>query len=328
MKKLLLLQIIALAACSCELFALRGQKNAQRKSPAIAIKQAPILQRIAVARTTKSTPAKPIIQHLAAARAAVTPIAAKIAPIKPIIQRLAARITTPIATKQPVQNQQAKITTTPIPVLQQSSTSTKPWIYHQNNIEQLTLLPGLSWGQIRRQEGLNCGYHALKNLSLIMKDATNTPVNIQAQQNQLLNPNSPLRQSLIRLDPHVDFMQLWAPIIYHQRSRNNPHQACPINHLHGGEIETLLKNEFSRNFNDILVVDYVPLPSKHLQRINQFKQRQFDRLGIIWNEPGFNHWVGYLLYKINNQIKIYYFNSAGNSMPRTINTFFTQYLLQ
>ena len=267
-----------------------------------------------------------------------------------------------------------------IPVLQQDS-STR-FTRGTSNIEALKILdiPGLIWKHVREEESLNCGYHAFYNISMILQDLkSTTPSAMRAQQQQLLNPNSFLRQSLMNPSRYLDFLGTAIPQIYQLRESNilkalqsfdatfKTKTALPkssmelqkikqqmqekgkelescihgsqfyikTNNLQAGEIEALIRNEFSARFNNILTIDLDfnmlgmggmtlsgLLTDTNISRIDQFLNNTNDVIGVLYNEYDFHHWVGYLLYKINGEITTFCFNSIDQRTPTHIDQLF------
>ena len=53
-------------------------------------------------------------------------------------------------------------------------------------------------------------------------------------------------------------------------------------------------------------------------RVVRFKQSLNDMIGIIWNEDGFHHWVGYVARKEHGRVTIYVMNSIAGKEPQHI----------
>ncbi len=243
-----------------------------------------------------------------------------------------------------------------IPVLQQNSSI--PWTRGETDLEAndntVWDTPGLLWKHVRQQEGLNCGYHALKNISIILSEPPT--VNIQLELSQ---SNSALNQRLTSTLFFIDYIGSWAPMIYQYRKNlignelslvrpypnnfkgkgdflqradvrayiDSNHGNIKINHLGGNEVEQLIQLEFPSLQKNILVIEYDPivaithgqeaaLGKKNIRRLLAFKEADDDRIGVLWTEEGFNHWVGYVALKQQGNISIYYLNSIHRKDPQ------------
>lgn len=232
------------------------------------------------------------------------------------------------------------IVTKNVSVLQQNSSD--KW----GNLEGDTL-PGrlIQWNHVRQEEGTNCAYHALKNIRLVMDVATNPGLNLDKE---LSNPNSTLNQQLQDRRILLSDLALKVPDVYDYR-KDNISKALkkelhdgPISkedqtklpgdlrsrvngndghikteNLDGVEVEKLLEKEDPTLKNNTLVLEYIPglpasamLSEAYQRRLDQFKSRRNDQIGIVWNHNGFGHWIGYVAVKRDSEITLYDFNSV------------------
>lgn len=188
-----------------------------------------------------------------------------------------------------------------IPTLQQNSSA--PWTLRRTNLETsgnggIFDNPELLWKDARANDGTNCGYHALKNLAVVMS-AIST-LGDRFYQN-VMNQASILRQQLISLDYFLDYFGTWAPTIFQKRKQdilrglqskqlipleqtidmplnksflNTNRSKLPesirsfinmnegyikIENLIGSELELILRNEeFNAIKNNIIIIEYNP----------------------------------------------------------------------
>lgn len=230
-----------------------------------------------------------------------------------------------------------------IPVLQQDSS--KEWKYDgqllEANDQTVYGRPGLLWKHVRQQEGLNCAYHALKNISLILQDNSSS---LKELNDKLQNPNSSLSKDLLSPDTlikHIapavatihearkeavqkelrkqgiidNFKDLRPHLKYTQDYVDSNTGVIKINHLFGGEAERILQLEPKSLQRNILVVDgNLQNPMKQT-RLKEFQAATDGKLGILWTEPGFNHWVGFVAIKENGTVNIYSLNSISKLNP-------------
>jgi len=235
-----------------------------------------------------------------------------------------------------------------IHVQQQDSSS--PWHDLEQNDQTVFGTPGLLWKDVRMQEGLNCAYHALKNISVFLElNLTSNEINAQLQ-----DPASDMYGKLTKAGSFIHHIAPWAMAIHKHRQkiinqnlklkepypdnfkglRNNISEAfikeyidantgrIKINHLYANEAEIIIKDFFPTLQKNIVVFDEIEqmeLTNKgkqYLTRVQRFKEAHNDRLGILWTEQGFNHWVGYVALKENGKITLYYLNSMEGKEPQ------------
>lgn len=241
-----------------------------------------------------------------------------------------------------------------IHVLQQDSS--KEWILRgkplETNDNQIHDTPGLLWKDVRMQEGLNCGYHALKNISIILQET----FPIAKLNKELQNPSSEIRKSLMSRDFFLNYIGSWAGVIHGTRKLaivKNLHLAEPYpdnfkdqrtklghqflkdyvdintgriktNDLYANEVQQLINFEFPELTKNIVVFDDIDnlrstTPGKKtLQRLEDFKKANTDKIGIVYTEHGFNHWVGYVALKENGEVNLYCLNSISAMKPSNI----------
>ncbi len=249
--------------------------------------------------------------------------------------------------REPVAFEQIKV-----PVLQQDSAT--PWKTSEVDLEshEQTVLgtPRLLWKDVRMQDGNNCGYHALKNILIML----NSSLSAEQLNIQLQDPNSTINRQLTSLPDFVNYIGSWAQKIHNTRKQillknlglqepypdnfkelrsslgytfmkglvdsNTGH--VKINDLFANEVENLVENQSQTLQNNIVVLDGLSNLGKtkkgkeYLKRIQQFKEAKDGRLGILWTEPGFNHWVGYFAIKEDGKVTLYYLNSTNHANPR------------
>ncbi len=76
--------------------------------------------------------------------------------------------------------------------------------------------PGLTWRNVRKEEGTNCGYHALKNSTLMLESLHHSD---SATWHQLSDPSRELSRQLQSQDILIPHIATKAPTIYQQRKK-------------------------------------------------------------------------------------------------------------
>lgn len=194
-----------------------------------------------------------------------------------------------------------------VPVLQQGFSDGWP----VGNLGDL----GLVWDNVKRVDGGNCGYHALKNILFLM--------------NAFEYNDEKYILGLSQKQPFFDCMSVWAPMIYERRGYN-----ANVSWLGGEEID-YLKNNLnallkinalnSLNVQAAIVVTEdvrnvgaavgLPINEAMLQPIRTLAQKLNGMLGVVWTAGHEGHWVGFVVYKQNGIQKIYYMNSVHGLNP-------------
>jgi len=189
-----------------------------------------------------------------------------------------------------------------LPVLQQSK--------FQFDKEILIDTNELDWQDVAKSEGGNCGYHALKNVLVLLKDK-------QLKENKISDNTL---HDLLSSKIYQDYMSSWAVDIYKKRKSKN------ISWLDGQELENLIKK--LKENKQIIVIEhrqgagifeYDPMV---LQSVYDFVSLKNSVLGFIWNSGrqigssgGGSHWVGFVAVKNEKAIRIYEMNSASGIKP-------------
>lgn len=163
------------------------------------------------------------------------------------------------------------------------------------------------WSRVKQGEGGNCGYHALKNVSIVIDELFNKNLNFTR---------------LTEAKEYLKFMEKTAPIIDAKQYRRGK----SLDWLDGGELEDLKKSLPPFQNDNIVIVEHVPGLefSEHvLQAVKNFKEKSDAVLGFVWNSGlrenlesmGGVHWVGYVAVKKMHQgdcvITLYSMDSGG-----------------
>ncbi|MBP7854798.1 hypothetical protein KAZ82_02545 [Candidatus Babeliales bacterium] len=254
-----------------------------------------------------------------------------------------------VAFKKPIEIRAVK-------VLQQKTD--QPWMLHGKNLETINGgsifgHPELKWGNVRREDGTNCGYHAVKNLRIFMDALNNRSIDVDIELNK---PSSVLNRQLNDLDELIQHIPEWSTKIYDKRKQdvinalrkksitvperdvefkalrpalpemlrsrvniNDGH--IKTEDLDGAEIENLIKEEPELK-DKVIAFEYIPgipvdmMMSENMQaKIDAFKAASNAQLGIVWNEEGFHHWVAYVAVKREKNVTLYRLNSIGHKQP-------------
>ncbi len=217
-----------------------------------------------------------------------------------------------------------------VSVLQQGFKNGWP---HENVVDQLP------WDQIKSDDGANCGYHALKNVILLM--------------NAFEKKDDTYLYDLMLKSIFFDFMSIWSPIIFDYRQH-----IVPLNDLHGTEIELLLHgrlalssaDELSKKSPNILQSLNKKLQNLKLDLIRKFEKKSINieqniaiieplpqgiseefidldsmeavvkdfidsaqdgMIGVVLTNDTGGHWVGFVMRRKDGHMKIFYMNSAA-----------------
>jgi len=92
-----------------------------------------------------------------------------------------------------------------LPVLQQKPGTR--WIGKEGSVVMQSI-PGLLWSNVRMEDGGNCGYHALKNLLIVLA---------ALQDNQGKDINSLVAKDLNSVDLLLPFLEKYTPMVYQER---------------------------------------------------------------------------------------------------------------
>jgi hypothetical protein len=108
-----------------------------------------------------------------------------------------------------------------VSVLQQKTDV--PFTWHGSNLETSgdgTVVgdPGLMWTDVRKYDGTNCGYHALKNIDLLIGALRKNGSRFVAD--ELSKPNSILKQQLTGQESLISGLADWSNKIYQVRKEN------------------------------------------------------------------------------------------------------------
>ncbi len=196
-----------------------------------------------------------------------------------------------------------------IPVLKQSEL--KPWPAKEY------IEPELPWRRVALGEDGHCGYHALKNVEILIK--------FLDQVWKFTEDNKSLSQ-LLSADIYLEFMKKNAPLINAQPGRRGK----GLSWLGGGELE-YLRTFFPKPEQDkILIVERVSSPGFEfheniLKYVQRLIQEPFGFLGFVWNsglrnnvnEMGGIHWVGFVAAKYSDEnyctVKLYVMDSGAGT---------------
>lgn len=198
-----------------------------------------------------------------------------------------------------------------IPVVQQSGAH--PW---SSGMVQSS---DVSWSEVAKVEGGNCGYHALYNvmqmIHLLVTPHDQESINLGLSK-------------LMDFKDYANFLKKTVPLIAQKRLPSHD-----ISWLGGEEIELLYRkllpsyNKIAQQF-PLLVIEHVPVEgvdfSEHVLRaIQEFVTQDKSILGIVWNsgaryslaQHGGVHWVGFVALKLGHKITLYYMNSITGLHP-------------
>lgn len=218
-----------------------------------------------------------------------------------------------------------------VPVLQQG---------FKNGWPQGKVFDTLSWDQIKSYDGANCGYHALKNVLLLM--------------NAFEKDDATYLEDLTSSSIFFDFMSLWSPIIFDYRNHT-----VPLNNLHGSEIELLLhgrlapshavellkkspnilqslniklqnlKRDLMKKFEkkpinieqNIAIIEPLPqgisegfidLDSMEVVVQDFIDSGKDGMIGVVLTNDTGGHWVGFVMRRKEGHMKVFYMNSTAS----------------
>lgn len=168
----------------------------------------------------------------------------------------------------------------------------------------------LSWDDIKKVEGGNCGYHALRNVLTLLQD----------QEIIDGDASDKTKEFLKKAQDYENIMSIWGPIIAKDRSSKD------ISWLGGQELDLLIQ-KFANNL-PIIVIEYLPgqeveIDEQRLRVIQKFVGSNRAKLGFIWNSGvqsradkiSGTHWVGFVAVKNGKNIVLYNLNSAPGTNP-------------
>lgn len=167
-------------------------------------------------------------------------------------------------------------------------------------------------------DGLNCGYHAIKNIQELLKVINHADFGKDLKIFNNLQ-NNKIYQDFMK----IQFNFVRELIVRHWVPANEE------TYIAGGTIQHILnkmQNDMQFEFPVIVceptdATDPFSFPEQPLLELKKFAQVSDSILGIIWN-TGINHksshgthWVSFVAVKKNNCIKLYYMNSSKGMDP-------------
>ena len=207
-----------------------------------------------------------------------------------------------------------------LPVLQQGSYSGQ---WPSGNIEYQDLdtqMIKVSWKDIAAGDGLNCGYHALKNVMICL--------------NGIERKDASYFEKMQQPKVMTDLLGLWLPVVlpYREWSDNLQYRARPTgNWVSSTELEFVMNPEknvipaeystiFGGDMRNVIKVtdnfDYFTDPAKITEpqavMLRDLIKNDDYLQGIVVNTSvGGCHWVSYVVQKVNKVYTVYYMDSLS-----------------
>jgi hypothetical protein len=214
--------------------------------------------------------------------------------------------------------------------------------------------PELLWKNIRQAERTNSGYHALKNTQIMMaalhdpyaQDVSAEVKDPSSVFGKALNDLDTLlyhmptwatqvyEERKAQIAKHLSRKRLVMPehdadlkhIRHHLPQAVRSYVDADDGHIAVDNLSASELNRLIEHTSDLkqhaLAIEYAPhtplsaqLTDPMKKQIETFKKDPNGHLAILWNEPGFNHWVSYVVEKKEGKLTIYELNSVAGKEP-------------
>jgi hypothetical protein len=149
------------------------------------------------------------------------------------------------------------------------------------------IIPGLSWSRIAAHEHFNSEYHALKNVSEMMKHLKNQKYSIS---------------NFTDFGIYLDFLKTYTPTIFNVRKNFKTFEIENLHWLNYDEMALLVEQMNSEH--PILIIENIPsvgLSENAFIAMKKFIESMQSTIGIVYVERKFGmhpHWVGFVANKI------------------------------